>query len=146
LAFTVAYGEVVASDVTLLGAATEGHDYRQGCFLFMSVCWGEPALCLALDQLGVVGGKAVRDIGQGEVSWDSVEHELAKALPDFDLLTLAVVGEGDGDDCGVVFIDDVVLGVDGGEDDGSAYGYPGAEEGGGGYVLVVNQGFIDLVE
>jgi len=59
-----------------------------------------------------------------------VEQELAEALPDFNPLALAVVGEGIGDDCRVVFIDDVVLGVGGGEDDGSTHGYPGAEEGG----------------
>jgi len=43
----------------------------------VSVCWGEPAWRLALDQLGVVGGDAVGDIGQGEVGRDSVEQELA---------------------------------------------------------------------
>jgi len=101
---------------------------------------------LALDQLGVVGGNAVGDIGQGEVGRDSVEQELAEALPDFDLLALAVVGKGVGDDRCVVFRDDVVLGVGGGEDNGSTHGYPGAEEGGGGYILVVDQGFVDSVE
>jgi len=146
LAFAVADGEVVSSNVSLLGAATEGHDYRRGCFLFTSVCQGEQVWRLALDQLGVVGGNAVGDIGQGEMGWDSVEQELAEALPDCDLLALAVVGEGVGDDRRVVFIDDVVLGVGGGEDDGSTHGYPGAEEGGGGYILVVNQGFVDSVE
>jgi len=67
-----------------------------------------------------------------------VEQELAEALPIFDLLTLAIVGDGVGDDCCVVFIDDVVLGVGGGEDDGSTHGYPGVEEEGGGYILVVD--------
>ena len=38
------------------------------------------------------------------------------------------------------------MGVGGGEDDGSTHGYPGAEEGGGGYILVVDQGFVDSVE
>ena len=38
------------------------------------------------------------------------------------------------------------MGVGSGEDDGSAYGYPGVEEGVGRYVLVVNQGFVDSVE
>jgi len=123
-----------------------GHDYRRGCFLFALGCWGEPAWCLVLDQLGVVGGDAVRDIGQGEVGRDSVEQELAKELPDFDLFALAIVGEGIGDDRRVVFIDDVVLGVGGGEDDGSTHGYPDAEEGEGGYILVVDQGFVDSVE
>jgi len=146
LAFAVADGEVVSSNVSLLGAAAEGHDYRRGCFLFASVCWGESVWCLALDQLGVVGGDAVGDIGQREVGRNSVEQELAEALPDFDLLALAVVGEGVGDDCRVVFIDDVVLGVGGGEDDGSTHGYPGTEEGGGGYILVVDQSFVDSVE
>ena len=77
---------------------------------------------------------------------DSMEQELAEALPDFDLLALAIVGEGVGDDRRVVFIDDIVLGVGGGEDDGSTQGYLGAEGGGGGYVLVVDQGFVDSVE
>jgi len=131
LAFAVADGKVVSSNVSLLGAAAEGHDYRRGCFQFASVCRGEPAWCLALDQLGVVGGDAVGDVGQWEMGRDSVEQELAEALPNFDLLALAVVGEGVGDDRRVVFIDDVVLGVGGGEDNGSARGYPGAEEGGG---------------
>jgi len=146
LAFTVADGKVVSSNVSLLGAATEGHDYRRGCFLFSSVCQGEPAWCLALDQLGVVGGDAIGDVGQWEMGRNSVEQELAEALPDFDLLALAVVGEGVGDDCRVVFIDDVVLGVGGGEDDGSMHGYPDAEEWRGGYVLVVDQDFVDSVE
>jgi len=101
---------------------------------------------LALDQLGVVGGDAVGDVGQGEVGRDSVEQELAEALPDFDLLTLAVVGEGVGDGCRVVFTDDIVLGVGGGEDDGSTHGHLGAEEGAGGYILVVDQGSVDSVE
>ena len=78
----------------------------------------------------VVGGDAVREVGQWEMGRDSVEQELAEALPDFDLLALAVVGEYVGDDRHVVFIDDVVLGVGGGEDDGSTHGYPGAEKGG----------------
>jgi len=60
----VAHGEVVSSNVSLLGAATEGHDYRRGCSLFASVCRGKPAWRLALDQQGVVGGDAVGDIGQ----------------------------------------------------------------------------------
>ena len=75
-----------------------------------------------------------------------MEQELAEALPDFNPLALAVVDEGIGDDCRVVFIDDVVLGVGGGEDDGSTHGYPGAEEGGGGYFLVVDQSFVESVE
>jgi len=91
LAFAVADGEVVSSNVHLLGAATEGHDYRRGCFLFASVCWGEPAWRLVLDLLGAVGGDAVGDIGQGEVGRGSVEQELAEALPNFDLFALAVV-------------------------------------------------------
>jgi len=80
------------------------------------------------------------------VGQDSVEKELAEALPDFNLLVLAVVGEGVGDDRRVVFVDDVVLGVGGGEDDGSMHSYPGADEGGGGYILVVDQGLVDSVE
>jgi len=38
------------------------------------------------------------------------------------------------------------LDVGGGEDDGSTHSYPDTEEGGGGYVLVVDQGFVDSVE
>ena len=72
MAFTVADGKVVSSNVSLLGADAEGPDYRRGCFLFMSVCRGEPAWRLALDQLGVVGGDAVRDVGQWEMGRDSV--------------------------------------------------------------------------
>jgi len=48
-----------------------------------------------------------------------MEQELTETLPDFDLLALAIVGEGVGNDRHVVFIDDVILGVGGGEDDGS---------------------------
>ena len=81
----------MSSNVSLLGAAAEGHDYRRGCFLFTSVCLGELAWRLVLDQLGVVGGDAVRDIGQEEVGLGSVEQELAEALPNFDLFALAVV-------------------------------------------------------
>jgi len=136
----------VSSNVSLLGAATEGHDYCRGCFLFALVCRGDPAWSLALDQLGVVGGNAVRDIRQGEVGQDSVEQELAEALSDFDLLTLAVVGECVSDDCSVVFVDIIVLGVGGGEDNGSMHGYLGADKGGDGYILVGDQGFINLVE
>jgi len=146
LALAVADGEVVSSNVSLIGATAEGHDYRRGCFLFASVCWGEPVWHLAVDHLVVVGGDAVGDIGQGVVGRDSVEQELAEALTDFDLFALAVVGEGVGDHRRVVFIGDVVLGVGSGEDDGSAYGYQHAEEGGGSYILVVDQGFVDLVE
>jgi len=72
------------------------------------------------------------------VGRDSMEQELAELLPDFDLLALAIVDEGVGNHRRVAFIDDVILGVGGGEDDGSMYGYPGAEEGGGGYILVVD--------
>ena len=54
----------MSSNVSRLGAAAEGYDDRRGCFLFASVCWAEPASRLALDQLGVVRGDAVRDIGQ----------------------------------------------------------------------------------
>jgi len=77
---------------------------------------------------------------------DSVEQELAEELSDFDLLVLAVVGEGVGNDGRVVFVDDVVLGVGGSEDDGSTHGYPGAEEGGGSYVLVVDQDVVYSVQ
>jgi hypothetical protein len=111
-----------------------------------SVGWGEPAWCLALDQLGVVGGDAVGDVGYGEVGQNSMEQELTEVLPDFHLFTLSVIGEDVGDDRGVVFIDDVVLGVAGGEDDGAAHGDMGTEEGWGSYVLVVDQGLVDLVE
>jgi len=142
----VADGKLVSSNVSLLGAAAEGHDIHRGCFLFTSVCRGEPAWHLALDQLVVVGGDAVGDDRQWKMGRDSVEQELAEALPDFDLLALAMVGERIGDDRRVVFIDEVVLGVGGGKDDGSMHGYPGAEGGGGGYVLVVDQGFVDLME
>jgi len=38
------------------------------------------------------------------------------------------------------------LGVGGGEDDGSTHGYPGTEDVGGSYILVVEQGFVDSVE
>ena len=54
--------------------------------------------------------------------------------------------EGVCNDLGIVFVDDVVLGVAGGEDDGSVHGNSGAEEGGCGYVLVVDQGFVDSVK
>jgi len=128
LAFAVADGEVVSSNVSLLGAAAQGHDYCRGCFLFASVCRDEPVWRLALDQLGVVRGNAVGDIRQGEVGQDSMEQVLAEALPDFDLLALAIAREGVGDDHRVVFVDDVLLGVGSSEDDGSTHGYPGAEE------------------
>jgi len=76
-----------------------------------------------------------------------MQEELAETFPYFHLLAFSVVGEGICDDCGVVFIDDVVLGVAGGEDtDGSAHGNSGAEEGGCDYVLVVDQGFVHLVK
>ena len=146
MAFAVADGEVVSSNVSLLGAATEGHGYRRACFLFASVYWGEPAWRLALDQQGVVGGDAVGDIRQGKVGRNSMEQELAAALSDFDLLALAIEGEGVSDDRCVVFVDDIVLGVGSGEDNGSVYGYPGAEEGRGCYILTVNQGLVDSVE
>ena len=54
-----------------------------------------------------------------------MEQELSEVLPNFDLLTLAVVGEGIGDYRRLVFIDDIFLGVGRGEDDGSAHGYVG---------------------
>ena len=75
----------------------------------------------------------------------TVQEELAVVFSYFHLLALAVVGEGLCDDCGIVLVDDIVLGVSGGEDDGSAHGDLGLEEGGCGYILVVNQGFVDLV-
>ena len=146
MAFTAADSEVLSSNVSLLGAAAEGDNYRRGCFLFASVWQSEPAWRLALYQLEVVGGDDVGDIRQGEVGRDSVGQKLAKALPDFDLLALSVVGESISDDRRVVFIDDVVLDVGGGENEGSTHGYPGAKEGGGGYVLVVYQGFVDSVD
>ena len=63
MAFAVADGEVVSSNVSLLATATQGHNYCRGCFLFASVCLGEPVCHLALDQLRVVGGDAAGDIG-----------------------------------------------------------------------------------
>jgi len=75
-----------------------------------------------------------------------MQEELAKAFPYFHLLAFSVVGENVCDDRGIVFVDDVVLGVAGGEDDGSAHGDSGAEEGGCSYVLVVDQGFVDSVK
>ena len=48
MAFTVADREVVSSDVGHLETASEGHDDRGGRFLFVSVCWGEPAQGLSL--------------------------------------------------------------------------------------------------
>ena len=75
-----------------------------------------------------------------------MQEELAETFPYYHLLTFSVIGEGICDDCGIVFVDDVVLRVAGGEDDGSTHGDSGAEEGGCGYVLVVNQGFVDSVK
>jgi len=75
-----------------------------------------------------------------------VQEELAETFPYFHLLAFSIVGEGTCDDRGIVFVDDVVLRVAGGEDDGSAYGNSCAEEGGCGYVLVVDQGFVDSVK
>jgi len=72
-----------------------------------------------------------------------MQQELTEAFPYFYLLVFSVVGEGVCNDRGIVFVDDVVLGVAGGEDDGCAHGDSGAEEGGYGYVLVVDQGFVD---
>jgi len=75
-----------------------------------------------------------------------VQKELAVGFPYFHLLALAVVGEDICDDCGVVFVDDVVVGVSSGEDDGSAHGDLDMEEGACGNILVVYQGFVDSVE
>jgi len=80
------------------------------------------------------------------VGRDAVQEELAETFPYFHLLAFSVVGEGVCDDRGIVFVDDVVLGVAGGEDDGSADGNSGAEQGECGYVLVVDQGFVDSVK
>ena len=77
---------------------------------------------------------------------DTVQEELAETFPCFHLLAFSIVGEGVCNDRGVVFVDDIVLGVTGGEDDGSTHGDSGAEEGGCGYVLVVNQGLVDSVK
>jgi len=75
-----------------------------------------------------------------------VEQKLAEALPNFHLVTLPVVGEVVSDERGVVFVGDVVLGVAGGEDDRSAHGNSGVDEGGFSYVLVIDQGLVDSVE
>ena len=80
------------------------------------------------------------------MDWDSVEQKLAKALPDIHLLAPTIVGKGVDDDCDVVFVDNVVLGVGGGEDNRSAHDNLGAKEGWGGYILVVDQGFVDSIE
>jgi len=77
---------------------------------------------------------------------DAVQEELAETCPYFHLLVFSVVGESICDDRGIVFIDDVVLGVAGSEDDRSTHGDLDAEEGGCGYVLVVDQGFVDSVK
>jgi len=57
-----------------------------------------------------------------------VQEELAETFPYFHLLAFSVVGEGVCNDRGIVFVDDVALGVAGGEDDGSAHGDSGAGE------------------
>jgi len=114
--------------------------------VFASVSWGEPAWGLSLNQLGVVRSNAVRHLQLGEVGRDVVQKELAVVFSYFHLLVLAIVGEGVCNDFGVVFVDDVVLGVSSGEDDGSTHGDPGMEEGGCGYILVVYQSFVDSVE
>jgi len=75
-----------------------------------------------------------------------MQEELAETFPYFHLLAFSVVGDGVCDDRGIVFVDDVVLGVAGGEDNGSVHGNSGTKEAGCDYVLAVDQGFVDAVK
>jgi len=75
-----------------------------------------------------------------------MQEERSVAFPYFHLLARAIVGEGVCDHCGVVFVDDFLLGVSSGEDDGFVHGDMGTEKGGCGYILVVDQGFVESVE
>ena len=75
-----------------------------------------------------------------------MQEELAETFPYFHLLAFSVVGEGVCVDHGIIFIDVVVLGVAGDEDDGPVPGESGAKEGWCSYILVVDQGFVDSVK
>jgi len=120
-AFSVADDELLTADRGFLYIAGEGHDDSGVGFVCSSVSRGEPSRCLALDELGVVGCDAGGDFGDGQVGRDSMEEKLAELLSDFDLFAHVVVGVGISDYSGVVFVDDVVLDVAGGEDNAALH-------------------------
>ena len=146
-AFPVAYDEVVSSKVAHPDVAGQGHDDSRGLFLEAFLRGGQPAWCLGLDYLRVVGGDAVGNFLQAEVVWDVVEEEAAVGLSDLDVIVGFEVGEGVCDDLDVVFVDDTVAGVVSGEDDGgTVVGQAGADEGWDGDVFVVDQRGVDAEE
>jgi len=99
-----------------------------------------------LDQLGIISGEALRNFGQGEVSWHSVQQELAKAFSDLHSLTFSIVGERVLNDRSVVFVYNIVLGVAGREDDVAADRDTCTDKRRCKDVLVINNCGVDMAE
>jgi hypothetical protein len=72
LALAVAHNQVLTANLGLLDVACECHDNRGICLMFASVIRCKPSWGLPLDQLGVVGGDAPRNLSQREMSRHSM--------------------------------------------------------------------------
>jgi len=104
LAFSVADNEILTTNASLFDVTCKcHHNCRIGliCALFGS---SQPPWCLALDKLRVVSGNTVRNFRQGEMSWNTMQQKLAKLCSNLHLLTLSIVGEGIGNNRGVILI------------------------------------------
>ena len=63
LAFTVAYDKVLVTDRSLLDTTRQCHENRGVRFMLAALCGCQPAWCLSLYQLQIVGSDTVRDLG-----------------------------------------------------------------------------------
>jgi len=67
LTFSVADNEILATNASLFDIACKRHHYCRICLVFTSFSSSQSTRRLALDDLRVVGGDAVRDFGQREM-------------------------------------------------------------------------------
>jgi hypothetical protein len=116
----VANDEVLTANLNLLDVACKCCDGCRVRLVLSSVGRRKPSPGLALDQLGVIRRDILGNLRQREVSWHSMQQELAVSFFDLHLLIFTVIGEGIFDDVRVILVDHIRLGVTGGEDDVAA--------------------------
>ena len=63
LAFPIAYDQILTGDRTPLDITCQCHENRRVGFMLATVCRCQPAWCLPLYQLRVIGGDTVGDLG-----------------------------------------------------------------------------------
>jgi len=85
--------------------------------MLVVLCGCQPAWCLSLYQLRIVGSDTVRNLQYQEVHQDSMQQKLAKSPSDFHFLVLAIVRKGVCNYCSIIFVDNVTLGGASGEYD-----------------------------